>query len=103
MPVQKEKGIFGYHTFFCAKTHKGSTHNIITNKLATALPLAIVEAQISYPFTTMEIEPKLHLNADVLARFMDIAFTLNRSEHPSSTFTSIRFNITITKVPSPQP
>ena len=100
---KKQHDIFGDHAFFCAKTHKGSTHNIITNKIATALPLAIVEAQISYPFTTMEIEPKLHLNADVLARPMDIAFTPNRSEHPSSTYTSIGFDITITKVPNPPP
>ena len=98
---KKQHDIFGDHAFFCPKTHKGSTHNIITNKLATTLPLAIVEAQIAYPFTTMDIEPKLHPNADVLARPMDISFTPNRSENPSHTFTTIGFDVTITKVPNP--
>ncbi len=97
----KQHDIFGDHSFFCTKTHKGSTHNILTNELATTLPLTFVEAQIAYPCTTMDIKPKLHLNANVLAPPLDISFTPIRSEHPSSTFTTMGFNVTITKVPNP--
>jgi hypothetical protein len=32
---------------------------------------------------------------------MDISFTPNKSEHPSSTFTTIGFDATITKVADP--
>jgi hypothetical protein len=58
-------------------------------------------AQITHPFSTMVVEPKLHLVTDVLARPMDISFTPNIPESPCSTFTSVGFDLTITKSPPP--
>ena len=49
----------------------------------------------------MDVEPKFHLHSDVLVRSMDPSFTPNKSEHPSSMFTTIGFDVTITKVPDP--
>jgi hypothetical protein len=40
----KQHDIFGDHAFYCAKTHKGSTHNILLHKLVTILPPAFVKA-----------------------------------------------------------
>ena len=80
---------------------KPQRQRIITKLFATTLPPALVTARVSQPFSTMDIEPKLHLTTNVLARPMDLSFNPNIAEHPSNIFTSVGFDLTIVKSPDP--